>query len=95
MAPDNDHASATALLAISFLAEDPGRLAAFMASAGVTPVDLRSRLSQPDFQAGVLEYIVSDENLLLGFAAHANLPPERVDTLRALITGKDQEIQSI
>jgi Protein of unknown function (DUF3572). len=73
------------LKALTFLAEDEGRLAKFLAFTGLDPADLRSRAGEPSILQAVLEYLASDESLLLVFAAGANLPPEHIGTAVTLL----------
>jgi hypothetical protein len=71
-------AETLAIQALAFLGEDPERLGRFLAVTGIGPADLRSAAAEPQFLAGVLEYVVSDEPLLLEFANHAGIGPEDI-----------------
>lgn len=70
-----------ALTALSFLAKDVERIGGFLAATGMGPADLRAAASQPEFGAGVLGFILSDEPMLLAFCADAGFRPE--DVIRA------------
>jgi hypothetical protein len=65
-----------ALNSLAFLAEDEVRLGRFMALSGLTPDDLKTSANQPEFLAGVLDYLLSDEKLLLEFIGSQGLEPE-------------------
>lgn len=67
-----------AIAALSFLAEEPERLARFLDLTGLSPATLRQAASDPRFLASVLDYLAADESLLLAFAANAQVAPESV-----------------
>lgn len=69
---------AMAIEVLGFLAEDPDRLAQFVALAGIDLADLRSAAAQPGFLAGVMEFLMQDDSLVIAFASHANRRPESV-----------------
>ena len=71
-----------ALAALVFLTQDDERLERFLALTGLQPGDLRAAVAGPGFLPSVLDYLASDEPLLLAFAAHAGLAPEAVDRAR-------------
>jgi Protein of unknown function (DUF3572) len=71
-------AEAIALRALGFLTSDEERLARFLDVSGLRPETVRGAAASPDFLAGVLDYIVSDDALIVDFAAEAALEPERV-----------------
>ncbi len=71
-------AQAVAILALTFLAQDMERVGGFLAQSGLGPGDLRARAGEPVFGAAVLGYLLSNEPLLLAFAADAKLRPQDV-----------------
>ena len=76
-------AEAVAIQALTYIAGDPERLGQFLATTGVGPAEIRTASAEPGFLRGVLEYLVSDEALLTGFAAEAGFRPE--DPVKALV----------
>ena len=70
-----------------FVASDPDQLGRFMALSGLSPQDLRANLQDPVFQAGVLDFALSDESLLLAFAANEGIDPHAVLRARARLPG--------
>jgi uncharacterized protein DUF3572 len=64
-----------AVQALSFIAEDDTRLASFITATGIDPHSIRAAAREPDFLAGVLDHILSDENLLIAFAERAGIDP--------------------
>lgn len=73
-----DEAAAIALQALAFLAEDEERLTRFLGLTGNTPENLRAEAKNVQFQAAILEYLLSDESLLLVFCAHSGIDPSLI-----------------
>ena len=71
-----------AVQALAFIAEDDVRLGSFVASTGVAVQSIRTAAREPNFLAGVLEHILSDENLLTAFAEGAGINPADVARAR-------------
>lgn len=80
-------AEALAIAALSFLAGDSERLGAFLALSGIGPESIRAAAGEPQFLAGVLDHVVSDEKLLLDFAEHQNIDPFEVARARQSMAG--------
>jgi hypothetical protein len=76
-----------AIQALSFIAAEPERLNGFFNATGLTPDRLRESASEPDFLAGVLEHMLSDESLLLAFADSAAIDPADVTRARIALGG--------
>ncbi|HZS63231.1 MAG TPA: DUF3572 domain-containing protein [Xanthobacteraceae bacterium] len=76
-----------AVRALSFIAEDAGRLGHFLAATGLGPTQIREASRQPSFLAGVLEYVETDEALLLALAEYSHVDPAAfVQARAALVT---------
>jgi hypothetical protein len=80
-------ASAIALKLLGYMAADGDVLGRFMALSGVSPEELRNGLSDPHFQAGVLDFVLADESLLVAFAANEGLDPAAIMRARAALPG--------
>jgi hypothetical protein len=80
-------AEVIALKCLAFLVEDEVRLGRFMRVSGITPGDFQAGAHQPDFLAGVLDYLLSDEKLLLAFIGSHDLEPEVPALARRLLPG--------
>ncbi|WP_454916741.1 DUF3572 domain-containing protein [Xanthobacter sediminis] len=82
------HAAAqeVAVAALAFIAADGERLVRFLAETGLSPATLREAAGRKDFGAGVLEYIMSDEPLLIAFAAAQQLDPRHVVSAYAILS---------
>ena len=86
-----EDAELLAISALSHIAGDPERLERFLAVTGLDPSELRAEAAKSSFASGVLDYVCSDESLLVGFAAEQGLPPESVDIARQLLAGPSGE----
>ena len=89
--PDRNAAESLAIQALSYLAREPERLGRFLALSGLGPDQVRLAAAQPGFLAGVLEYLSSDESLLLGFADHLGIDPAEVGRAQAALSGDKWE----
>lgn len=90
--PTAETASALALSGLAFLAEDMPRLGRFLALTGIGPEHLREAASAPETQLAVLDHLLSDESLLLVFAASKGVSPETIVPARAeLARALDQD----
>jgi hypothetical protein len=78
-------AEITAIQALTFIAEEPERLSAFLAMTGIEAGQIRSAAREPRFLAGVLEHMLGDENLLIAFATSAGIDPAEVARARGAL----------
>ena len=85
--PRRENADEVAVAALSFLAADEERLSRFLALSGLDVGQLRAAASEEGFLAGVLAYLVSDEALLLDFAASSGVKPEHVAQAHIVLNG--------
>jgi hypothetical protein len=86
-----DVAEHVAVQALSFIAGDGERLGGFLAATGIGPDQIRAAAREPGFLAGVLDYLSTDESLLLAFAAEAEFPPELIERARQVLGSGDWE----
>src|SRR5690349_4897368 len=84
--PDRARAEDIAVQGLSFLAAAPERLGRFLEMSGLTPQGIRTAAQSPAFLAGVLDYLVSEDELLLSFAAEVGLKPEIVMQARHMLS---------
>ncbi|HXL67542.1 MAG TPA: DUF3572 domain-containing protein [Xanthobacteraceae bacterium] len=71
-----------ALAALAFLAADATRLGGFLAATGLGPENLREAARNPSFLPGVLDHVLSDEPMLIAFAAEESIDPKVVAQAR-------------
>jgi len=64
-----------AVQALAFIAEDEARLSGFVAATGIAPQSIRDAAREPNFLAGVLDHILTDETLLIALADTAGIDP--------------------
>jgi len=76
-----------AIAALAYLASEPDRLERFLSLSGLGPHNLRHAAADPGFLIAVLDYLLGDEPLLIGFAAEQNIAPERVAAARRAMDG--------
>jgi len=85
--PDPDAAESLAIQALTFLAGEPERLGRFLAISGLGLEQIRLAANEPGFLARVLEYLSSEESLLLAFADHMRIDPAEVGRAQAALSG--------
>ncbi len=78
-----------ALKALRFLAESDGGLNRFVAGSGLAAADLRRLAREPETLAAVMDFLLSDEGLLLQFCQAEELDPRAVQRLRAQLPGSE------
>jgi hypothetical protein len=74
-----------AVAALTFIAQDAERLGRFLALSGLESGNLREAASEPGFLAGVLDYLSSDEPLLLAFTSNFQMDPTTIATAQRLL----------
>ena len=86
-----DRAASISLKVLAFLADDGHRLQRFLNLTGIAPDVLATLAPRTQFQAAVLEYLPTDEPLLLEFCQTEQLDPTLpVRALGILAAGGDQ-----
>ena len=83
---DRARAEAMAVEALAFLGGSPERLTRFLDISGLRPDSLRAAAGEPGFFAGLMDYLVSDEELLVAFAGEIGASPESVMQARHLLS---------
>lgn len=85
----SEHAEKLALQALGWLASEDDLLNVFMGSAGVSADEIRTRASEPELLAAVLDFVLMDDAWVMAFAGAAGHPPEDVLKARAALPGGD------
>jgi hypothetical protein len=78
-APD---AATIAIAALSHFATDPKTLNRFFALTGLDPDNLRDVAGSPEFVAGVLDFVLQDDTVVLAVAEAQEIPPEAIAEAR-------------
>lgn len=86
-----EEAEDVAIRGLGFLAGDPEALGRFLALSGIGPRDLRAAAAEPGFLAGVIEFFMADEALLLAFSLHAGIRPTMLAAARHALAGATGE----
>lgn len=76
-----------AQLAMAYLGQTEDLLGVFVGSTGIAARDLAGRLEDPELLAAVLDFVLMEDDWVLGFASWAQLPPERVGEARRALPG--------
>ena len=84
---DAETSQAIALKALGYLAADDDLLEPFLSSTGLVVADLRAGATDSAFLAGVLDYFLQNEALLLAFAGANELAPETIVRARQRLPG--------
>lgn len=77
------------LQALAWMAGDAEVIGGLLAASGGDVGDLRARAAEPEFLGFVLDYLLSDESLLLAFCAASGVAPDRPARARAALPGGD------
>jgi hypothetical protein len=86
---NTDRAETIALQALAFLAGDEQALDGFLRLTGMGLPDIREAARYPEMLAGVLDYLLQDEAMLLAFCDIAGIKPEEPGRARAHLPGGD------
>lgn len=84
-----DEALDVAAAGLGFIAGDESRLARFASLTGADPPAIRANLRQLTFLAGILDYLLEDEPLLLEFIEEAGLTPDAPSLARDILAAGD------
>ncbi len=82
-----DDARLIAIKALAYLAADTDRLGRFLAATGIGPEEIRAKAEDPDLLAGILDFLLSDEGMVIDFCQTLDLPPQAPGQARAQLPG--------
>jgi hypothetical protein len=82
-----DSAESLALQVLGWLAGQDEVFGAFLAHAGANAAEIRARVADPDLLGAVLDFLLSDEALLVQFCADAGIRPETPMQARMMLPG--------
>lgn len=82
-----EQAEALSLQVLTFVLADPKQISRFLALTGSTPQDLRNIASSRELQMATLEYLLSDETLLLAFCQENTVDPAIIAPAHQLLSG--------
>ena len=84
-------AEVLAIQALAFIAQDGERFGRFLALTGMGPAEIRAAAHDRHFQAGVLDYVIGDEGLLVEFAGHAGIDPATIAVAQRALAEADED----
>ena len=84
---DAEMSQTIALKALGYLAGDDDLLDPFLGATGLAVADLRTGATDSAFLAGILDYFLQNEALLLAFAGASDLAPETIVRARQGLPG--------
>jgi Protein of unknown function (DUF3572) len=84
---DNERAETIALKALAYLAGEDEVLNQFLGLTGMAVEDLKKSAGEASFLAGILDYFLQDEALLLAFAGASDQTPETIVRARQRLPG--------
>lgn len=82
-----DLAEAHALRLLTWLSGDEDQIMTFLGATGASLDDLRQGLKDPDFLASVMDFILSDDRLVIDGAGAVGLAPEDLMAVRQALPG--------
>ena len=86
---NRETATVTGLQALSHIAADEDLFGAFLGQAGTDAADIRDRATDPEFLGFVLDFLLQDDERVLGFAGAQGMAPEQVAQARQALPGGD------
>ena len=87
-APESSsEAEIIALRIVTFIAQRDSLLQQLIVETGVTTSTLSERTNDPDFLAGIVDFLLSNEQLLLEFCRFAEVDPTRLHHIRHKLPG--------
>jgi len=86
-----EDAQGIATEALVQLSQDPEQVGRFLAWSGIGPEMIREAAGEPGFLAGVLEFYMMDEALLLAFCENASIRPTMIAAARFALVGREED----
>lgn len=87
-----EEAEEIAIKCLGVLSRDLETLGQFLAVTGVGPADLRALAETPEFLRAVLEFVMSDETILLTIASTAGIRPTLFAVARYVLEGEPEDL---
>ncbi|POF29006.1 uncharacterized protein DUF3572 [Roseibium marinum] len=86
-----EEAQGIATEALLQLSRDPEQVGRFLAMSGIGPDVIREAAEEPGFLAGVLEFYMMDEALLLAFCENSGVRPTMMAAARYALAGGQED----
>jgi hypothetical protein len=82
-----DHAATIALKGLAYLANSDGALDRFLELAGADRDNLRARADEPEFLVSLLDFMLTNEQLLVDFCSDFQTDVRAVHMARHVLSG--------
>ena len=82
-----DEAQRIAIGALMHIANDETLMTRFVSVTGIAPGAIRAAAGEPDFLAGVLDFLLGHEPDAVAFATEFGVPPEDIGLARVTLMG--------
>lgn len=84
-----EDAQELAIRALGWIASDDEIFASFLGATGADLAGIRQRAHDPAFLAAVLDFLLMQDEWVLGFCQDTQTPPEQPMQARAILGGGD------
>lgn len=84
---NHKEAAFIAIKSLAYISQSPDEMAKFLNTTGIEPTDVIRLRENLQFLGGVLDFVSSDQSLLLAFCSHENFRPEQIENARAKLSG--------
>lgn len=84
-----DQAETIAVTALEWLVGQQDLIGVFMGATGASVDDLKAGAADPVFLGAVLDFMLMDDQHIIDFATHADLPPNAPYEARQMLPGGD------
>lgn len=84
---NSEEAETIALNALGFLAESPQAMERLTIQSGLDLTTIRKRATERDFLAAVVDFLMTNEELLVGFCESRRIDPKRVQMAAHRLSG--------
>jgi hypothetical protein len=88
---DIEYAETMALKAVQFILADNRILENFVVASGILPEDFRNLIKTSDFLAGVLDFLLDNEEQLIEFCSQYKIAPDDPAKARRSLPGAIRE----
>lgn len=83
-------AETIAIQALGWLAGDDALFETFLGASGISAAEVRARAAEPEFQASVLDFVLMNDDWVIGFCDAAGLAYEAPGQARMALPGGAQ-----
>ena len=84
---NKDAAEKLALEALAWLAASDDLFGVFLGSTGANVSEVQSRAAEPDFLVSVLDFLVLDDQWIVGFCDHTGYAYDKPEHARQMLNG--------